>query len=281
MASKIEQPASGPFPPDTSSEQQVSSSSRPRPPVTNVMLLGQQLAQALGPARVLIDRIPHDPDAAIEELRRWYYLQYPAERDRLLWQRFTGSEQIYERLGSAILAAREALDLERLALVQLEGERTALAADPLPATVEDAATEARVESVRRYQALGIERDARRAAIAELERLLPAPEHTLSLLTEATVRLLEAVVTIDREAFVRRVGESGELEQLRGRFERLTVTANIHAAKIDEWSQQIGRPLRIPQVAFPWPPAPVWQALLGSPTEAPELVWDDDGTASNA
>ena len=194
---------------------------------------------------------------------------------------FTGAEQIYGRLEDAIQGAREALEVERLALVQAEGERKARAVYSLPATVEDAATEARVESVRRYQALGIERDAREAALTELERLLPAPEQTLSVLAEATVCLLEAVVTIDREAFVRRVGESGELEQLRGRFERLRVTANTHAAEIDEWSQQVGRPLRIPQVAFPWPPAPVWQALLSSPTEAPELVWDDDATTPNA
>ena len=53
------------------------------------------------------------------------------------------------------------------------------------------------------------------------------------------------------------------------------------AEIDQWSQQVGRPLRIPRVAFPWPSASVWQALAGAPAEAPELVWDDDGTASNA
>jgi hypothetical protein len=123
------------------------------------MLLGQQLAQALGPARVLIDRIPHDPDAAIEELRLWYYHQHPAERDRLLWQRFTEAEQIYGRLEDAIRAAREALEVERVTLVQAEGERSAFAAHPLPHTVGAEATNARIETLRRYQSLGIERDA--------------------------------------------------------------------------------------------------------------------------
>ena len=129
--------------------------------------------------------------------------------------------------------------------------------------------------MRRYQSLGIERDAREAALTELQRLLPAPEQTLSLLTEATVRLLEAVVTIDREAFARRVGESGELERLRSRFEWLRVASMTHAAEIVKWSQQVGRPLRIPRVTFPWPPAPAWQALLGAPVEAPSLLWDDN------
>jgi hypothetical protein len=129
--------------------------------------------------------------------------------------------------------------------------------------------------MRRYQALGLERDARQAAIAELERLLPSPEQTLSLLAEATGRLLAAVVTIDREAFVRRVRESGELEHLRSRFERLRTMANTHAAEIDQWRQRVGRPVRVPQVAFPWPSAAVWQALLDPVVDGPELVWDED------
>ena len=37
----------------------------------------------------------------------------------------------------------------------------------------------------------------------------------------------------------------------------------------------------PSSRLPWPPAPVWQALLGSPTDAPELVWDDDAMTPNA
>lgn len=133
----------------------------------------------------------------------------------------------------------------------------------------------------RYQSLGIERQARQAAIAELERLLPSPEQTLHELTEATVRLLEAIVTIDREAFVRRVRESGELEHLRARFERLRTLANTHAAKIDEWSRRAGRQVRIPRVAFPWPPASVWDVLLDTAPETPELMWDDDSPAPNA
>jgi hypothetical protein len=243
--------------------------------------LGQQLAQAFGAAQALINRIPKDRDVTIEELRRWYYRQHPAERDRVLWQRFTEAEHTYARLASATRAAREALDGERAALTQAEAERKLLAAQRLPATVEEEATDSRPDAVRGYQLTGFECQTRQAAIAELERLLPSPEQTLSLVTEVVVRVLEAVVTIDREALVRRVRESGELEHLRTRFERLTTASTTHATEIDKWSQQVGRPLRIPRVAFPWPPAPVWQALLTSPTEAPELVWDDDATTPNA
>jgi hypothetical protein len=281
MARKIERSTPGPASAVSSVDQENPSSSPRRPPVTNVTLLGQQLAQAFGAAQALIDRIPKDRDVTIEELRRWYYRQHPVERDRVLWQRFTEAEHTYARLASATRVAREALDGERAALKQAEAERKLLAAQRLPATVEEEATDSRPGAVRGYQLTGFECQTRQAAIAELERLLPSPEQTLRLVTEVVVLVLEAGVTIAREALVRRVRESGELEQLRGRFERLRVTANTHAAEIDEWSQQVGRPLRIPQVAFPWPPAPVWQALLSSPTEAPELVWDDDATTPNA
>jgi len=275
MASKIEHPASGPPRPDPSLELPPSSPSSPRPPVTNVILVGQQLAQALGPAQALLNRIPEDPKAAVEELRGWYARQHPPERDRLLWQCFLEAEQTYGRLQGAIDIAREALDDEQRAVAQVEAERNALAAQPLPTTVEDVAAEARIEPVRRYQALGLECDARQTAIAELERLLLSPEQTLSLLAEATVRVLEAVVTIERETFVRRVGESGELEYLRSRFVRLRTMANTHAAEIDEWSQRIGHPLRVPGVAFPWPPAAIWDTLLAEAVEPAQLVWDDD------
>jgi hypothetical protein len=273
MASKIEKPASGPLFPDASAEQQRPPSGSSRPPVTDVMLVGQQLAHAFGAAKTLIARIPRDRDATIEELRRWYYHQHPADRDRLLWQRFTGAAQIYGRLEDAIAVAREALEEERLALVQVEVERNALGADPLPATVEEAATDPRVNALERYQSLKIERQARQAAIAELERLLPSPEQTLNQLTEAIVRVLEAAVTIDREAVVRRLRESGELEHLRARFERLRTLANTHEAEIEEWSWRSGRPVRIPRITFPWPPAAVWDALLAAVAEAPELVWN--------
>ena len=239
------------------------------------MLVGQQLAQAFGAAQALIDRIPRDPDAAIAELRRWYDRQHPAERDRLLWRCFLEAEQTYGHLHGAIEVARAALDAERLALIQVDVERNALATHPLPATVEGAATEPGVEPVRRYQSLGLERDARQAALAELERLLPAPEQTLGQLPDVIARVLETVVTIDREALVRRVRESGELEHLRSRFERLRTMANTHAAEIDEWNQRAGRPVRVPRIVFPWPPAPVWVALLGEPVEAPRLVWNDE------
>jgi len=275
MARKIERPTPGPASAVSSVEQQTPSSSPRRPPVTNVMMVGQQLAQAFGAAQVLIDRIPRDLDATIEELRRWYYRQHPAERDRLLWQRFTGAEQMYGRLESAVGVAREALEMERLALIQVDVERNALATHPLPATVEDAATEPGVEPVRRYQSLGLERDARQAALAELERLLPAPEQTLGQLPDVIARVLETVVTIDREALVRRVRESGELEHLRSRFERLRTMANTHAVEIDEWNQRVGRPVRVPRIMFPWPSAAIWDALLAEAVEAPELVWDHD------
>jgi len=252
VASKIERPARRPRPLDMSGEQQRPSSTPRRPPVTNVILVGQQLAQAFGAAQALINRIPRDPDAAIRNLRRWYDRQHPADRNRLLWLCFLQAEQTYGHLHGAIEVARAALDAERLALIQVDVERNALAMHPLPATVKDAATEPGVEPVQRYQSLGLERDARQAARAELERLLPAPEQTVSLLVEATVRLLETVVSIDREDLVRRVRESGELEQLRARLERLRTMANTHAAEIDEWTQRLGRPLRVPRVAFPWP-----------------------------
>jgi hypothetical protein len=99
------------------------------------------------------------------------------------------------------------------------------------------------------------------------------------LADATVRLLEAVVTVDREAFVRRLRESGELEHLRSRFERLRTMANTHAAEIDDWSQRVGRPVRVPRIMFPWPSAAIWDALLAEALEAPELVWDDDRRAT--
>jgi len=249
--------------------------------VTNAIPLAQQLGEALRAARTLMDRTPTDLAVMVEELRRWYYTLHPDERERLLWQRFTEAKQRHARLQHAIEVVREALEVERPALVQAHAERDTLAIRPLPATIEEEASGIRTDAVRRYQSVGIECQQREDAIAELERLLPSPEQALNELTEATVRLLEAVVTVAREAFVRRVRESGELEHLRSRFERLTAASTTHAAEIEQWSQQVGRPLRIPRVAFPWPPAPVWQALLGSPTEAPELVWDDDAMTPNA
>jgi hypothetical protein len=238
-------------------------------------VVGQQLAQALGPAQALVNRLPDDPKATVEELRGWYARQHPAERDRLLWQCFREAEQTYEHLERVSQVAREAFNVEQRALAQVEAERHALAAQPLPTTVEDVAAEARIEPVRRYQALGLERDARQTALAEPERLLSSPEQTLSLLAEATVRLLKAVVTIDRDVFVRRLRESGELEQLRGRFERLRAMARTHEAEIEEWSRRGNRPLRVPRIVFPWPSAAIWDGLLAEGVEGPQLVWDDD------
>jgi len=123
--------------------------------------------------------------------------------------------------------------------------------------------------------LAFECQQRAAAITDLERLLPAPEETLGQLPDVTARVLEAVVTVDREALVRRLRESGELEHLRSRFERLRTMANTHATEIDEWSQRVSRRLRVPRIVFPWPSAAIWDALLAEAVELPQLVWDDD------
>jgi hypothetical protein len=243
--------------------------------IRNTIVLGQQLAEALRAARTLTEWTPTDLTVLIDQLRRWYYSQHPDERDRLLWQRFLDAKSTHARLEQAIQGTREALDVEQSALVQAQAERGTLATRPLPATIEEEAAGTRPEAVRRHQSLGVECPQRAAAITELERLLPAPEQTLSLLAGATVRLLEAVVTIDRETFVRRLRESGELEHLRSRFDRLRTMANTHAAEVDEWSRRVGRPVRVPRVIFPWPSAAIWDALRGTPAEGPELVWHSD------
>jgi hypothetical protein len=237
--------------------------------------VGQQLAEISGAARALVNRTPNDLQILIGELRRWYYSQPPDERDRLLWRRFLEAEVILARLEHATESAREAIDVERPALAQAQAERETLATRPLSATVEEEASGTRPEVVRRYQALGIECQQRAAAVTELERLLSAPEQTLGQLPDVIARVLEAVVTVDREALVHRVRESDELEHLRARLERLRVMANSHEAEISEWSRRVGRPLRVPGIAFPWPPALVWEVLLSAPAEAPRLRWNDD------
>jgi len=176
-------------------------------PVTNALLLGQQLADALGAAQALINRTPSDPAVMVDELGRWYYTLHPDERERLLWQRFAEAKQTHARLEHAIKVSRGALDVERSALVQAQAEHEALAIRRLPATVEEEATNARSEAVLRYQSLSTECQQRAAALTELERLLPAPEQALGLLTEAVTRVLEAVGTVDREAIVRRLREA--------------------------------------------------------------------------
>jgi hypothetical protein len=246
-----------------------------RPAATNLVILGQQLGAALGAARALIDRTPRESAELVEDLRRWYYGQHPEERGRLLWLRFLEAKAIHAGLERAIEIAREALDTERQALVETLTERDALASCSTPKTIEEELFQTSPEVLGRYQALRDECQQRETVIAELERLLPAPESTLSPLTEATTRVLEAVVTVDREAFVRRLRESGELEQLRSRFERVRAAANAHAPEIDEWYRRVGSPVRVPRVTFPWPPAPLWHVLLDVPVEAPELVWDGD------
>jgi hypothetical protein len=198
-----------------------------------------------------------------------------------LWRHFEEAKQTRARLEHAIQLAREALDVERPALVQAQAEHEALAIRPLPATIEEQASGIRADAVRRYQSVGIECQQRAAAIAELERLLPAPEQTMGQLIEAMRRVLEAVVTIDREAIVRRLRESGELESLRSRFERLRTMANTHATEIDEWSQQVGRPVLVPRIVFPWPSAATWDALLAESVEGPTLVWSDDPRSPSA
>ena len=243
--------------------------------VTNPIVLGQQLAEALRATRTLMERTPTDLTVLVEQLRRWYYSQHPDERDRLLWQRFLDAKSTNAHLEQAIQGTREALDAERSALVQAQAERETLATRPLPATIEEEAAGTRPECIRRYQALGVECKQREAAITELERLLPAPEQMLSELPDVIARMLEAVVTVDREALVRRLRESGELEHLRSRLERLRTMASTHAAEVDEWSRRVGRPLRIPRVVFPWPSAAIWDGLLAEAVEPPQLVWDGD------
>jgi hypothetical protein len=170
---------------------------------------------------------------------------------------------------------RSLIRQKRPALAAAQAKRDTLAFRPLPATIEEEAGGIRADAVQRYQAVGIECQQREAAITELERLLPAPEQTLGELPDVTARILEAVVTIDRETFVRSVRESGELEHLRSRSEKLRLMANTHAAEIDEWSQRVGRPVRVLRVAFRWPSAAIWDALLAEAVELPQLVSDDD------
>jgi len=250
-------------------------------PVTNAIALGQQLADALLAARQLINRTPSGSVVLVDQLRRWYYDHDPAQRDRLLWRHFEEAAQTHTRLEQAIWIARETLDVERPALEQAQAEHEALATRPLSATVEEEASQPRSEALRRYQSLSSECQQRAAAITELERLLPAPEQTLGQLTEAIGRVLEAVVTIDHEAFVGRLRESGELEHIRARFDRLRTMANTHSGEIDEWSRRVGHPVRVPRVMFPWPSAAIWDVLLAEGVEAPQLVWDDGARPPSA
>jgi MFS family permease len=90
------------------------------------------------------------------------------------------------------------------------------------------------------------------AAIHLVAVLTLTSGLLGLLAEATGRLLEAVVTIDREALVRRLREAGELENLRARFERLKARANTHEA---DCAAQVARMIA--------PPRPlVWALALG-------------------
>jgi hypothetical protein len=90
-----------------------------------------------------------------------------------LWRRFEEAKQTHTRLEDAIQVAREALDVERSALVQAQSERDALATCPLPTTVEEEASQPRSEALRRYQSLSTECQQRAAAITELERVVRA------------------------------------------------------------------------------------------------------------
>lgn len=58
-------------------------------------------------------------------------------------------------------------------------------------------------------------------------------------------------------------------------------AKTHEAEIDDWSRRAGRQLRVPRVAFRWPAAAVWAAVLEASAEGPELVWDDKTDAPSA
>lgn len=250
-------------------------------PVTNALLLGQHLADALGAARALINRIPSESAVMVDQLRRWYYGHDPAHRDRLLGRHFEEARETHVRLEQAIQRAREALDLERPLLVQAQAEREALATRRLPATVEEEATNARPEAVLHYQSLSTECQQRASAIAELERVLLARDDTIDRSRDTTTRVLEATITVEREAFVRRVRESSELEHLRTRFERLQAAAQEHDAEVAEWSQRAGRPLRVPSIELPWPAPTIWKSLLDTPVESPRLVWSDDPNSPGA
>jgi chromosome segregation ATPase len=196
----------------------------------------------------------------------------PDERDRALWRRFASAEQTQARLEHAIRRLGEALDAERHALARAQAEFNTLATQPFPVTIEEEAKGTRAGAVGRYRALHGECQEREAAIVELGRLLRAPEQIRDQLTEAVARLLEAVVAVDREAVVRRVG--AELEPIRAWFARLGTAADAHESKIAEWNKRVGR-LRVPRIAFSWPPAAAWRALLDEAAEAPTLVWDAD------
>jgi hypothetical protein len=71
------------------------------------------------------------------------------------------------------------------------------------------------------------------------------------------------------------------EDFRSRLERLRAMATTHETELAEWSRRVGRPLRVPRIAFPWPPAPLWDALLASQVEGPTLLWADDSTGRGA
>lgn len=158
-----------------SADQQAPLPSPSRPPVTNVILLGARLADAFGPAQVLLNRTPSSPADLVENLRQWYYRQHPADRTRLLWQRFIDAEQMCDGLESAVQATREAIDVERDTLAQAEAERAALVDQPLPVTVGQEAARPRADVILRYEALQLECQQRQAALSEMERLVTEPE----------------------------------------------------------------------------------------------------------
>lgn len=243
-----------------------------RATVTDALLLGQHLGEAVGAARTLIDKTAAAGSSLVAALRREYYGRHSDEGHHLLWLRFVYAQQIHARLEQAIQATHMALNAERSALVEAEAERSALATIPLPGTVEQEALEGRAAGVRLYKELCLECQQRTAAIADLEHILPGPEKVLPDLIATTARVLEAVVTIEREAFVQRVCDAHEFEHFRARLEYLHAMAHTHEAELAEWSQRAGRLLQVPSVKFPWPSPTVCRALLEVPVEGPTLVW---------
>src|SRR5690348_12274555 len=79
-----------------------------RASVTDALLLGQQLGEAVGAARMLIDNAAGETSLMIDLLRRWYHTQHPEDRDRRLWLRFTDAAQVHTRLEQAIHTAQKA-----------------------------------------------------------------------------------------------------------------------------------------------------------------------------
>jgi len=99
-------------------------STAPRATATDALLLGQQLGEAVGAARILIDNAARERSVMIDLVRRWYHTQHSQERDRRLWLRFSDAAQIHTRLEQAI-HAREAARSSRVSQTVTRTRKTA------------------------------------------------------------------------------------------------------------------------------------------------------------